>query len=47
LTPSTSPSNDPVAMNDSTRGTRMLQTSSEPSRVPTVNSENDAGATVS
>ena len=45
--PSTVPSNDPVAMNDSTPGTRTLQTSFDPSRMPIVNSENDAGAVVS
>ena len=45
--PSTRPSNEPVAMNDNTPGTRTLNSSCEPSREPTVNSENDAGATVS
>ena len=45
--PSTVPSSEPVAMNESTRGTRTLQTSCDPSREPIVNSEKDAGATVS
>ena len=44
--PSTVPSASPVAMNDRTSGTRTLQTSCEPSRVPMVNSENEAGALV-
>ena len=34
-------------MNTSTRGTRTLQTSCDPSSEPIVNSEKDAGATVS
>ena len=34
-------------MNDSTPGTRTLQTSFDPSSEPIVNTENDAGAAVS
>ena len=45
--PSTRPSKWPVAMKDSTPGTRMLNFSCEPSSEPMVNSEKDAGATVS
>ena len=45
--PSTLPSKEPVAMKDSTPGTRMLQISCVPSSEPMVNTENDAGAVVS
>src|SRR6478609_9300350 len=45
--PSTVPENDSVAMNDSTPGTRMEKTSVDPSRVPMVNSENEAPSVVS
>ena len=45
--PSTTPFQSPVAMSDSTFGTRRLHTSADPSSVPMVNSENDAGPEVS